>query len=183
MIQLITSRLFLREFRESDYAEFRAWDSDPEIQRYELGHPSSEVESRFFFDQILRTNQENPRQHWRFAITRREGDADAGRAIGRISLTVASNAIREYEMGWTVNREQWGSGIATEAAHAVMGMAFSQFNAHRIIAFCHIDNIASQRVMQKLGMSPEAHYREALWIDNRWQDELSYAILDREFSG
>ena len=182
MIQLITPRLFLREFRPSDYAEFRAWDGDPEIQRYELGHPSGEAESRFFFEQILRTNQENPRLRWRFAITRRTDDTATGRAIGRISLTVTNSSIREYEIGWTVNRPDWGSGIAPEAAHAVMGMAFSQFNAHRLIAFCHIDNLASQRVMQKLGMSPEAHFREALWIGNRWWDELSFSILDREFT-
>ena len=178
MTQLVTPRLLLREFRPSDFADFRAWDSDPEVQRYELGRPSVEAESRFFFEQILRTNQENPRARWRFAITLRPDD----RAIGRISLSVSNDRIHEYEIGWTVRRDLWGQGLATEAAHAVIGMAFSRLNAHRVIAYCHVDNLASQRVMRKLGMSPEGYFHEALWINNRWWDELSFAILDREFT-
>lgn len=178
LTQLITPRLVLREFRPDDFADFRAWDGDPEVQRYELGRAANEAESRFFFNQILRTNQETPRLHWRFAVTRRLED----RAIGRISLSVSDDRIHEYEIGWAVRRDLWGQGLATEAAQAVLGVAFSQLNAHRVVAFCHIDNLASQAVMRKLGMSPEGCFREALWINNQWWDELSFAILDREFT-
>lgn len=176
-MQIFTPRLILREFRESDFPDFRAWDGDVEIQRYELGRPAGEAESRYFFEQILQTNLENPRSHWRFAVTLRPGD----RAVGRISLTVNNPSNREFEIGWTVNRQLWGQGIATEAARAVMEMAFRQLDAHRLIAFCHADNHSSARVMQKLGMQPEGHFREALWLYGRWWDELLYAILDREF--
>lgn len=183
-MQILTERLILREFREADFAEFRAWDADPEVQRFELARPATEMESRKMFAGILLTQQEDPRMRWPLAVTRRVD----GRLVGRVTLSVfttspASSNPRIFEIGWTVDPRFWGQGIATEAASGLLRLAFTQLNAHRVLAFCNASNRASSRVMEKLGMQPEAHFREALWQHERWWDELCYAILEREYTG
>jgi RimJ/RimL family protein N-acetyltransferase len=56
------------------------------------------------------------------------------------------------EIGWLLGRPHWGRGLATEAARAVLPLALDRFDARRIVSKCHIDNRASERVMQRLGM-------------------------------
>jgi RimJ/RimL family protein N-acetyltransferase len=64
----------------------------------------------------------------------------------------------------------------------VIDWAFGELNIHRIVAFCHADNSASVRVMQKLGMHCDGRLRETRWLKGKWWDELIYSVLDREWS-
>jgi [ribosomal protein S5]-alanine N-acetyltransferase len=175
-MELLTPRIRLREYRLDDYAALRELDSDPIVQHYE--HPVlNEDESLTKLKQFLENQTREPRTHYRFAITILSSD----RLRGRISLTLNHPTIREYEIGWTLHYQDWGQGYATEAAHAVMNFAFNRLKAHRVVAFCHAENRASERVMQKLGMQREGLLREAIWLHDTWSNELVYAILDREF--
>jgi [ribosomal protein S5]-alanine N-acetyltransferase len=175
-MELTTPRLILREFCPDDYEALREFVSDPEICRFENSIPDeTEIQARF--QRILADREENPKVHYRFAITIRPEN----RARGWIKLTLNNRAIREYEIGWTVHRQDWGKGIATEAAQAVMAYAFKQLNSHRVVAFCNAENIASARVMQKLGMRREGLLRETLWLNQTWCDEWVYAILERDY--
>ncbi len=63
----------------------------------------------------------------------------------------------------------------------VLQFAFEALQAHRVVAWCHAGNLASARVMEKIGMQLEGHLRETRWLDERWNDELVYAILDHEW--
>ena len=56
------------------------------------------------------------------------------------------------EIGWGIERSRWGEGLATEAASAVMVLASHRFAPEAIIAKCHIENRASERVMQHIGL-------------------------------
>jgi RimJ/RimL family protein N-acetyltransferase len=56
------------------------------------------------------------------------------------------------EIGWTFGRAWWGRGFATEAAQAALRVGLARYPAERIIAKCHIDNTASERVMHRIGM-------------------------------
>ena len=57
-----------------------------------------------------------------------------------------------------------------------------ELKAHRVVAFSHAENIASLRVMRKLGMQQEGLLRETRLWQNRWSDEVVYAILDHEWN-
>lgn len=177
-MELLTPRLLLREFRESDYEAFRAYDGDPEYQRYEIGLPPAEAQTQALLEKVITRAQEIPRGQYKMAITLRPDDG----LRGHVSLTSINNPlIREWEIGWGIRRTDWGQGYATEAARAMVRFAFTVLNAHRVTAFCHSENAASYRVMEKLGMLREGCIRETALANGQWYDELVYSILEREF--
>jgi RimJ/RimL family protein N-acetyltransferase len=73
-----------------------------------------------------------------------------GRFIGRAGISKFRN--EQFELGYSLREEVWGKGLATEAAGAVVDWFFERQLAQRLIAFTHPDNIASQRVLRKIGM-------------------------------
>ena len=56
------------------------------------------------------------------------------------------------EIGWTLAREWWGRGLATEAARAALDVGLERYPRERIISKCHIENTASERVMRRIGL-------------------------------
>ncbi len=81
-----------------------------------------------------------------------------------------------------LHRDHHGQGYATEAARALLGYGFEELDLHRIIATCQPENPASYRVMEKLGMRREGHFRQC--IDRGqgvWWDEYFYALLKDEW--
>lgn len=175
-MQIETPRLVLREFREDDFLAVREYDSDAETRRYEPPIPTAD-DTRAYLRKAYLWAQEAPRTHYRFAMTVRPDDT----ARGRLSLTLLNDDLREWEIGWMLHPADWGRGYATEAATAVLRLAFEQLNAHRVVAFCNEGNAASVRVMQKLGMTQEGHFRAARAWHDGWADEYLFAILDREW--
>jgi RimJ/RimL family protein N-acetyltransferase len=92
-------------------------------------------------------------------------------------------ATRIYEIGWIFHPHYHGQGYATEAATALLRHGFETLGVHRIIATCQPENVASWRVMEKLGMLREAHFRKGvLFADDTWWDEYLYAILEEDWS-
>ena len=177
-MKLTTPNLVLREFREDDFAGLREIDSDPEVARYERP-VQTEAETRTRLAHFIADRPGISPTHQRFAITTHSDD----KARGWITLQLNNAAIREYEIGWTVRRADWVKGYAPEAAAEVLRYAFNDLNAHRVVAFCHAGNVASVRVMEKLGMRREGLLRETRRLNDEWCDELVYAILEGEFSG
>lgn len=177
IMQLTTKRLILRELQQGDYPAIHAMESDPEVIRFEHNRLNNE-EIRLRFDLMLNDQHSTPRVAYRFAITLRPNDM----ARGRISLILNNPVIGEWEIGWTMHREEWGKGYAPEAAREVLRFAFSELKAHRVMAFCHAENAASVRVMEKAGMQREGRLRKVRWLHDQWHDEFVYSILDEEFT-
>jgi RimJ/RimL family protein N-acetyltransferase len=173
-MQLLTSRLKLREFIESDYPALREMDLRSDMHTFERELPD-ESDTRKSLDEYIREQLDPQRKHFRLAIT--IPPCDQVRGIAKISSQW--EAIREWEVGWAVHSEEWGKGYATEAAWQLIDWAFKELNVHRVVAFCHADNTRSVRVMEKLGMHRDGRLRETRWLGNRWWDEYIYSILDR----
>ncbi len=167
-----TTRLLLREFRISDLEALAAYANAPDMRRYENGLPDRESAQRFLARAIEKA-AEQPRSQYCLAITVPPSD----RVIGHITLTSQNPDIREWEIGWTIGFEDWGKGYATEAALRMLKFAFHEQNAHRVVAFCHAENAASVRVMEKIGMTKEGRLRQTRWFQDGWADEFVYAIL------
>ena len=86
-----------------------------------------------------------------------------------------------HEIGWVISSGHQGRGYATEAARALIDFAFCTLRCHRLVATCQPENVASWRVMEKLGMRREAHFRQGLYQENgEWWDEYFYALLADE---
>jgi RimJ/RimL family protein N-acetyltransferase len=87
---------------------------------------------------------------------------------------------RSIELGFSFAPAHQRNGYATEAARALVDWAFS-IGFHRVYGRTEARNVASARVLEKLGMRQEGHLVENEWVKGEWQSELVYAILDREW--
>jgi RimJ/RimL family protein N-acetyltransferase len=69
----------------------------------------------------------------------------------------------------------------TEAARRLLDYLFETFGLHRVSAICDVENTASARVLERLGMRREGHFVESVWFKGRWGSEYGYALLRREW--
>ena len=175
-MELSTPRLRLREFNEADYPALRDMDSHAEMHTFERV-PPSESETNETLARAMKNQIENPRTTYKFAVTIPPDNS----VRGLIKITREWEAIRQWEVGWAIHPQEWGKGYATEAAWFVIDWAFSEFMVHRVVAYCHVSNQASVRVMEKLGMQQEGMLRETRWLNNQWWDEYVYAVLEKEW--
>ena len=89
---------------------------------------------------------------------------------------------RQGEIGFTLHPDHQGHGYATEAAEAIVELAFGTYGLHRVCAGVEPRNTASVRVLERLGMRKEAHLIETAVVKGEWSSEAVYAILAREWS-
>ena len=91
-------------------------------------------------------------------------------------------AAVEAEIGWVLDPEHGGRGLATEAVVALVDACFFQLGVRRVHASCFAQNVPSWRLMERLGMRREGHGRqEALHRDEGWLDGYHYAVLATEW--
>lgn len=102
--------------------------------------------------------------------------------VGDVGLRLVSVAHQQCEIGYVFLPEAAGHGYATEAAAAVVDIAFDELHAHRVAGHLDARNEASARVLQRLGMRLEAHLRENEFIKGEWTDELIYAVTRDEWA-
>jgi len=176
---LETERLLLRPFQASDFDALLAIHSRPDVARYVYWEPRTTEEMRAVLSRKIGGRS-----------FRSEGDSlafavvlkDSGELVGDVSLALLSERDRLGELGFLVHPDHHGRGYATEAARAAVGLAFGTLGLHRVIGRLEARNIASARVLEKLGMRREAHFVESEFVKGEWQSEIAYAILDREWN-
>lgn len=176
-MQLTTDRLILREFEERDWEAVHEYASDPEVVRYMNWGPNAEDETRNFIQRAIAKASQDPRTGYDFAAVLKEEDS----LIGTCGIYLRGLPAREAEIGYCFNPRFWARGYATEAAKGLLAFLFGTLGLHRIFAMCDVENLASARVLEKLGMRREAHFREHLWVKGRWRDSFLYAVLDHEW--
>ena len=174
-IQLTTERLLLRPLVQSDFEAVHTYASDPEVCHYMNFGPNTEEETRVFLRASAQGWAEEPPDNYEFAVTLR-GNGDL---IGTCGLHLGP--FRRAEIGYIYRREAWGQGYGTEAARAVVDFGFRQLGLHRVQARHDAPNVASGRIMQRLGMTCEGRFREAVYRDGEWHDVLLYGILEEEW--
>lgn len=175
-MELITKRLLLREFRQDDLDALVEMDMNPLVNRFEPGSLTPEA-IRYRLEGALEWAAELPRQIYKLAITIPPDNL----LRGRITLKVNTAGDEEWMIGWSLHPDFWGKGYATEAARAALAYAFTELHAHRVSAYCHVDNLASIHVMERIGMRLEGRLRERILLNGEWFDELVYGVLVNDF--
>jgi len=104
-----------------------------------------------------------------------------GRMIGELMLQVTDDENRQGEIGWSFHPDAQGKGYATEGARELLRLGFEDVGLHRIKAESDARNVASLRLMERLGMRREAHFREDEFLKGEWTDSIVYAILETEW--
>jgi RimJ/RimL family protein N-acetyltransferase len=174
-----TDRLVLRLFESGDLDEVIAYYSLPDVQRYIDWPARDKGEVREALEEMSgQVALNRPGDTLSLAIVRREERA----LIGQVSLRWHDATAAQAEVRFAINPRHRGQGFATEAARAALTMGFEEFGFHRIFARCDARNQASARLLKGLGMRLEAHYREHALFQGEWDEELHFAILDREWA-
>jgi ribosomal-protein-alanine N-acetyltransferase len=166
-----TRRLRIRPFQRNDWQAVYDYASDPAVMMYIPEGPFTAEQAKAFV-------ADNMGEQARFVAVLLKTD---NMLVGHMEF-YPWFASQTYEIGWIFNRAYHGHGYATEAAIALLQYGFEALHLHRIIATCQPENVASCRVMEKLGMRREAHFRKCIRRpDNRWWDEYFYALLEEEW--
>jgi [ribosomal protein S5]-alanine N-acetyltransferase len=178
-VTLTGERVVLREFRSSDAGAAYRWASDSEFFRYSsLEAVTSVAEEAGFLRDIEAKAQTNPRMHYHLGIVERARND----LIGIVRLSVSAPEHRGADIGYGLRTDAWKRGYATEAACLLVDFGFTQLGLHRITAVCDPSNVASRRVLVKLGMRPEGRFRDHLLAHGEYRDSLAFAILEDEWN-
>jgi RimJ/RimL family protein N-acetyltransferase len=175
---LETERLLLRPFTRGDVDAVYAYRSREDVTRFMFDAPMSrEACAEALQARVGMTSWAEEGDKLFLAVERREDAA----VMGEVVLIVRSIPSRQAEVGYTFHPDYYGRGYATEASRRLLALAFEEAGVHRVYARCHADNHGSRRVMERLGMRQEAHFRGHNLVKGRWDEELVYALLEDEW--
>jgi RimJ/RimL family protein N-acetyltransferase len=168
---LETERLIIRQFVIGDWPSVKPYVADPEVMKYIGDGVLSEDHSRIFVEENSGDSAEA------FPVILKDRNTLVGHMILHPWF-----APQTYEIGWVIHPDHQRKGYATEASKCILKYAFDELKCHRVIATCQPENAASYRVMEKIGMKREGHFRKCIYRgDNHWWDEYFYAILEEEW--
>ena len=175
---LETERLVLRPFGEGDLDALHRMHADPEVARWLYKEPRTLEECRTLLALKIAGHQLDTEGMWLSAAVAERG---SGTFVGDISLKYESAEHKTGEIGFSFDPAHHGRGYATEATRAVLAFAFEGMGFHRVVGRAEPRNLASVRVLEKLGLRREALLVENEWVKGEWQSEVVYAMLDREW--
>lgn len=101
--------------------------------------------------------------------------------VGTVSLKNISHSMGYAEIGYGIAQSHHGKGIATAAVGLLVEKVFRETSLRKLIAYIHVENGASRRVLQKLGFREEGFLREHYLIQGQPVDEILFALLRREW--
>jgi [ribosomal protein S5]-alanine N-acetyltransferase len=171
-----TKQLRLRELLKEDAKAVHEYSSDPEVTRYMNWGPNTEEDTNRFIQRSIASQNEQPRMNFTFAMVLKSED----KLIGGCGVYVSNPINREALLGYVLHRGYWGRGYATETASALVEFGFNKLKLHRIFATCDPKNVASVRVLEKVGMQKEGLLRENYLVRGKWRDSLLFAIIEND---
>jgi len=182
--QLETARLIIRPYRAGDGPEYLAVcrRNREHLLPYEADNPALEVETEQGAETLVR----DLRAMWdeRKVFFLGAWDKQSGEWVAQVVLSVVDGRLPEYAAGYWVDRGHEGKGYVTEAAGAVLGLAFGPLGAHRVRVTCSENNVRSIAVAERLGFVREGCLREAAQTRGPGgspDNEVIYGLLRREY--
>ena len=168
-----TERLTLRVPRPSDAQSiFEGYARDTEVVRYLVWRPHKDVrETEQFLEKCAGGWAASEKFPW--VITLKDG----GGLVGMMELRLRGF---KADVGYVLARRWWGQGFAAEALRPVVEWALAQTGVYRVWALCDVDNAASARVLEKVGMTREGRLRRNTLhpnVSDEPRDSYCYAVV------
>ncbi|GGU44142.1 GNAT family N-acetyltransferase [Nocardioides albus] len=199
---LVTERLRLRPFADSDADQLFALQSDANVLRYWDSPPwTEESQAKQFIARSREMAEEG--SGVRMVIERGETtgvrssgelarplapsegvtarSADDGAFLGWCTLNSWNPDFRSASLGYCLGEAAWGRGVATEAAKQLLGWAFDTLDLNRVQAEADTRNAGSARVLEKLGFTLEGTLREDCVVNGVVSDSWVFGLLRREW--
>ena len=174
-----TERLVIREHQESDWHAIVSRTSKEAVARYmfwDTNRWSQKEEVVSWIRKQREFSLETIGKYIEFAVVKDDV------CIGDVGVKRLSEVNQDAEIGWTFHPDYWGQGYAKEAAAALISYCFKTLNVHRITSVCDARNVASYKLMERLGMRREAHHIKSCYNKGEWTDDLVYAVLREEWA-
>lgn len=180
-LTLNTERLIVRRFEERDVPDildYSQHDEDDGFRRRNIDwEPTGESVRNWWTPMATMTVDEAT--NWLGLVIEVKA---LGRVVGNTGLnTKKIGDHRQGTIGWTLGKAFEGNGYVIEAATALLDHLFLAEGFHRVYAMTSPENVKSCRLMERLGMRREAHFRKNCFFDGGWSDEYVYAVLDEEW--
>jgi len=173
---LYTKSLILKKMTLKDAEDLFEYASDPEVTKYVTWAPHKSIDDSIdFLKSVLRRYENNEVSEW--GIVYKENNKFIGTCGYVLWVPVHSLA----EIAFALSMEYWGKGLMTEAVKEVIKYGFEKMNLNRIYARCFVENIGSQKVLEKVGMKFEGILREQMFIKSKFSDMKIYSILSKEY--
>lgn len=172
-----TQRLILRQMRVSDAKDMYEYARLPEVSKYLLWAPHDSLDyTKSYLKQVEAAYKSNDFHD--FGVILKSNN----KLIGTCGFANLDMANFRGEVGYVLNPEYWGMGIAAEAVNAVLRLGFDIMGLNRIEARYMVDNINSRKVMEKCGMTFEGVARQSMFVKNEFCDIGVCAILAKDYS-
>ncbi|MGD2026697.1 MAG: GNAT family N-acetyltransferase [Anaerolineales bacterium] len=171
--QFETSRLKLRPPVLKDAQQiFQNYAKDRLVTRYVHWHPHDSIEkTKSFVKRCINVWKAGTAFPWVMCLK------ESGDLIGMIELRIEDHRA---DLGYVVARDYWDQGYASEVAQLIVDWAIAQPSIYRVWAVCDVDNYASARVLEKIGMQREGVLRRWLFhpnIEKKPRDCYSYSMV------
>ncbi len=174
---LETDRLILRKLTLDDANDMFEYSSEPEVTKYVPWEFHKSIEDTFtFLNMVLKKYEGKQVSDWGIVLK------ENNKLIGTIAFHWWSIKDASAEIGYAMSKPYWNQGIMTEAMNELIKFGFDRMNLNRIEARAQVENITSQRVMQKAGMTYEGTMREQFFTKGGYRDFMMYSMLRKEYT-
>lgn len=172
-----TARLTLRPFQPEDAEPLRMLAGDRAIADTTISvpHPFTAEDARAWITDYARADSAS--MHRYFAVVLRS----EGTLVGVVALRDIDREHAQAELSFWIGRAYWGRGLATEAAGAALRFGFEELELNRVTAYHMVRNVASRRVLARLGFQGEGLLRQRVRKWGVFEDVLAYALLRAEY--
>lgn len=169
---VFSERLSLRHFHEDDAAWMHAIYSQPDVARYLLDEPWSKDDAvGKVAERMARRGIDTPARALALVVEYH------GTPVGDVVMWLTDHERPVAEVGWVLDPEFQGLGIAHDAVQWLLAYAIQRHGLHRVAAQMDARNAASARLALSVGMRQEAHLRGDSWNKGEWTDTLIFGLL------
>ncbi len=180
-IQIETNRLLIRKYEKGDGKGLYALLERNDNRNFLVEHVDEATNVKTLEDAEVRVRQLSAfwvaRNRFVMGIWLKE----TNEFIGNIWIEPKRWEVPSFELGYYLDQEQTGKGLATEAVKRAMKFIFDELNAHKIILITRDTNERSYKLAERLGFKKEGHLRETNKEGNHRFGLLYYGLLRKEY--
>ncbi len=173
-MNIIGKKVILTRAVESDIDFLCKVESDKDLWIYEESVKNNDDKLR---EQFLK--QINGDTCHNFIVTIKDDDHKL--PIGFVSVWQYTDWRKSWEVGYCILPQYQNKGYGVESLKLLIGFAFKQLKAHKVVGMCNTMNVASAKMMSTCGMRLEGIFKEELDWNGKWTDQHFYSILESEF--
>lgn len=167
-----TSRLIIRALNPGDAPDLAVRRSHPQVAEYQAWSvPYPADRAQVLVSEMVAMGGPSEDEWWMAAVE----ESATGVVVGDLALRLSWGG-RSAEIGYTLAREHWGRGYATEAVASLVAHLFTDREVSRVSATLHPDNVASAMVLERTGFRYEGCTRSSFWVGDVVSDDLIYGM-------